>query len=149
MTKPTGRPVGRPSKYKPEYCEQALELGETGHSIAEIAAKFEVDKASVYRWMEEHPDFALSMARAKTLEQAYFEKEARLNMKNKDFNANLWWRSALSRFRDDYAEKKITEVSGPNGAPVQIESKTIDTGSLSPEELVAFRNLVVKLKGSS
>ena len=99
--------------------------------------------------MEEYPDFALSMARAKTLEQAYFEKEARLNMKNKDFNANLWWRSALSRFRDDYAEKKITEVSGPSGAPVQIESKTIDTGSLSPEELVAFRNLVVKLKGSS
>lgn len=70
-------------------------------------------------------------------------------MGSRDFNAQLWLKSVASRFREDYTERQQTEITGANGAPVQIESKTIDTGSLSPEELITFRNLVVKLKGSS
>ena len=130
---PKKRPVGRPSKYKPEYCEQAIELGTQGYSMSEIAAEFGVDRASLIRWTEEHEDFRTALRAAKTFEQAWFEREARMNMKNRDFNSNLWYRSAASRFRDDYTERK--EVSGPDGGAMKIESTTrIDTRMLDPDQ---------------
>lgn len=141
------RPVGRPTKYKPEYCDEVLELGKQGYSVAEIAAHFEVDKASLYRWQEEDPNFALSMARAKSFEQAWFEREARSNMKNREFNANLWYRSAASRFRDDYTERK--ELTGANGGAVQVESKSVDTDALSAEQRSALRDLILAAKAAS
>ena len=147
MTKPTGNPVGRPSKYNPEYCEIAVELGKQGFSVAEIAAHFEVDKASLYRWQEENPDFALSMSRAKSFEQAWFEREARLNMKNREFNTNLWYRSASSRFRDDYTERKETQLTGANGGAVQIEAKRVDTDALDQEQRETLRQLLLAAKG--
>ena len=67
--------------------------------------------------------------------------------RNKEFNSNLWYRSALSRFRDDYAEKRITEVTGANGGAVQVESKTVDSRALSPEQREALRELLLAAKG--
>ena len=51
--KPAKRPVGRPTKYKPEYCEQIIQLGKEGKSIAQMASFFDVDKASIFRWAED------------------------------------------------------------------------------------------------
>ena len=145
MTEQIKRPRGRPTKYKPEYCEQIIELGKQGFSYSEIAAELGVDKASLYDWAAAHEDFSTALRAAKTYEQAWFEREARQNMKNRDFNANLWYRSAASRFRDDYTERK--EVTGANGGPVKVEAQTIDITNLSPEDLLAFRNIITKVKG--
>ena len=132
---PKKRPVGRPTKYKPEYCERVLEMAAEGASMAEYAAEFGIDRTTLFDWRDQHEDFSTALTRAKILEQAWFEREARLNMRNKDFNANLWYRSALSRFRDDYAERRITEVSGPDGGAIKTESVTkIDTRGLDEDQ---------------
>lgn len=137
---PVKRKVGRPSKYKPEYCERMLEMAAEGCGMAEYAAEFGIDRATLFDWRDQHEEFSTALTRAKILEQAWFEREARLNMKNKDFNANLWFRSALSRFREDYAERKITEVSGPGGSPMQVEAVSkIDTSKLDPESRAALK----------
>lgn len=147
---PKKRPVGRPSKYKPEFCERVLEMAAEGASFAEYAAEFGVDRASMYRWSEEHEEFRTALARAKVLEQAWFEREARTNMRNKEFNSNLWYRSALSRFRDDYAEKRITEVSGPDGGAIKTESVTkIDAGSLPADQREALKAALLAASESS
>lgn len=143
------RPVGRPSKYKPEYCERVIELGKEGYSYAEIAADLEVDKASLFRWTEEHEDFRTALRAAKTYEQAWFEREARSNMKNRDFNANLWYRSAASRFREDYTERKETQLTGANGGAVQVETKAVDTDALSADQRSALRELILAAKAAS
>lgn len=142
------RPVGRPSKYKPEYCERVLELAKEGASMAEYAAEFGIDRTTLFDWRDQHEEFSTALTRAKILEQAWFEREARLNMKNKDFNANLWYRSALSRFRDDYAEKRITELSGPNGEPVQVQSQVVDARRLGQEQRDTLRALIEAAKES-
>jgi hypothetical protein len=141
------RPVGRPTKYKPEYCERVIALGKEGYSHAELAADLEVDKASMYRWAEEHEDFRTALHAAKTYEQAWFEREARSNMKNRDFNANLWYRSAASRFREDYTERKETQLTGANGGAVQVETKSkIDVKALDPDQREALKNLLLAAK---
>lgn len=129
------RPVGRPSKYKPEYCEQILELGKQGKSIAQMAAAFDVDKASVYRWADEEEAFRTALARARTYSQTWWEDKAQQNLGTRDFNAQLWLKSVASRFRDDYTEKQVTEVSGPDGGAIKTETVTkIDTRGLDDEQ---------------
>ncbi len=66
MAKPSGRalakaPVGRPSKYKPEYAEQAFKyclLGATDDRLAEL---FGVNPDTVHEWKKVHKDFSDSL----------------------------------------------------------------------------------------
>lgn len=137
---PKKRPVGRPSKYKPEYCERVIDLSKQGAGWAEYASEFEVDRASLFRWAEEHEDFAQALTRAKVHEQAWFERAGRLNLGSKEFNANLWGKSVSARFRDDYTERKVTEVSGPDGGAIKTESVTkIDTRALDADQREALK----------
>lgn len=143
------RKIGRPSKYKPEFCQKVLELALDGGGWADYAAEFNIDRRTLYDWADAHPEFSSALSRAKVLEQCWWQDAGKEGMGADKFNALVWKTSVQARFREDYTERKVQEVTGKDGGAVQIESKTIDTGSLSPEELVAFRNLVVKLKGSS
>lgn len=108
--------------------------------MAEYAAEFGIDRTTLFDWAASHEEFSTALTRAKILEQSWWEREARMNVRNREFNANLWYRCAASRFRDDYTERKATEVSGPGGAPVQVESVTkIDAASLDPDHREALK----------
>lgn len=142
------RPIGRPSKYKPEYCERVVEMArETGAGPAEYAAEFDVDRASMYRWAEEHEEFRTALTRAKIQEQAWWERAGKTGLFADKFNALVWKTSVQARFRDDYTERTQTEISGRNGGPVKVEAKTIDTRNMSTEQREAFRQMLLAAKG--
>ena len=142
------RPVGRPSKYKPEYCERIVEMAsKDGAGPAEYAAEFNVDRASLYRWAEEHPDFAQAITRAKINEQAWWERAGKRGLFADKFNALVWKTSVQARFRDDYTERSQTEITGKDGGPVKVESKTISTKDLSHEQREALRTILTAAKG--
>lgn len=146
---PKKKVMGRPSKYRPEYCEQIITLGKEGKSIAQMAAFFDVDKASVYRWVEEHEDFRTAFARARAHSQAWWEDKAQTNLASRDFNAQLWLKNVASRFRDDYTEKQVTEVSGPDGGAIKFEAKTIDARDMDPEHREALKQILLAAKGDA
>lgn len=143
------RPVGRPSKYKPEFCERVIELAKEGAGWAEYAAEFGVDRPTLYDWAAAHEEFSTALTRAKVLEQAWFEREGRLNLKNREFNANLWGKSVSARFREDYTERRVNEMTGANGGAVQVETKSIDTDALSQDQRDALRELILAAKAAS
>ena len=137
------RPKGRPSKYRPEFCEQIIELGKLGKSIAQMASHFDVDKASIYRWSEESEDFRTALARARAHSQTWWENEAQKNMDNRNFNAQLWLKSVASRFRDDYTERQQTEITGANGGALKTESiVSFDASILSKEQRDTARQMI-------
>ena len=142
------RPVGRPSKYKPEFCEAVIEMAQQGKGWSNYAAAFEVDRPTLYDWAAAHEDFRHALTRAKVLEQQWWEDQARENLKTREFNANLWIRSAQARFRDDYTERKETAVTGANGGPVQLQTQVIDAKSLSQEQRDALRAILIAAKES-
>ena len=147
--KPAKRPVGRPTKYKPEYCEQIIQLGKEGKSIAQMASFFDVDKASIFRWAEESDDFRTALARARVHSQNWWEDKAQQNLASRDFNAQLWLKSVASRFRDDYTERTQTEITGKDGGAVKVETKTIDSRALTPEQRQALRSVLMAAKESA
>lgn len=146
VEKPAKRPVGRPSKYKPEYCERVIELAREGRGWADYAAEFETDRASLYRWADEHEDFRTALSRAKVLEQKWWEEQGRSGMFLDKFNALVWKTSVQARFRDDYTERKVQEVTGANGGPVKVETKTVSTKNMTPEQRAALREILLSAK---
>jgi len=147
--KPEKRPVGRPSKYCPEFCELAIEMGKLGYSPAMIAAEFDVDKASMYDWGAASPEFSTALTRAKTFEQSWWERQGMAGLRSREFNANLWIKSAQARFREDYTERRVNEMTGANGGAVQVETKSIDTDALSQDQRDALRELILAAKAAS
>jgi transposase len=142
--KPEKRPVGRPTKYCPEFCELAIEMGKLGYSPAMIACEFEIDKASMYHWGDEHAEFLTALRAAKTYEQGWWEREGMGGLRSRDFNANLWVKSAQARFREDYTERKETAVTGADGGAIKVEqTQKIDARQLDPEARAALKKILL------
>ena len=158
MTEEPKKTVGRPTKYTQKLADEIFEQMVGGKHIVEICNQEDMPgRSTVYRWMDDHPEFGTRIARAREgladhvawqiLDMAKKSTNETAHADRVKLAAWQWHAARLSPKK--YSDKLITEVSGPDGGAVQIETKTIDTSKLSPEELAAFRNLVVKLKGSS
>lgn len=70
MAKTEKHPGGRPTDYKPEYCEQVEKLCKLGATDEEIAAFFEVHKDTIYEWQKKHPKFSDSVKAGKVIADA-------------------------------------------------------------------------------
>ncbi len=112
--KPEGYIFGRPTKYRPEICEQVVEWGALGKSKTWIAAKLGVCKRTVQLWEQEYPDFLAAMTRAKALEQMWWEDVGQEALGTREFQASVWSRSMAARFPDEWREstKSDTTVTG-------------------------------------
>jgi len=59
--------VGRPTKYKPEYDQQAYKLCLLGHTDAELAKYFEVNEDTIHEWKKVHISFSESIKSGKDI----------------------------------------------------------------------------------
>lgn len=105
--------MGRPSKYKPEYCEVVIKLGKEGKSLVQMAAHFDISRQTIDNWAENNPDFLEALLRAKVHAQNWWEDAGMKGMVGDKFNAAVWKKSMEARFREDYTERK--EVTGEGG----------------------------------
>jgi transposase len=116
------KPIGRPSKYLPEYCEKVIELGKLGKSTEAIGSMLDVGTATLYRWRDEFPEFREALDVAKDHELRWWEEMAQGYMlEHKDgerLNSSIWSRSMAARFPKKYRESTKTEITGADGAPL-------------------------------
>lgn len=66
--------MARPSKYKPEFQEQAAKLCQLGATDVEIADFFSVDVRTLYRWKGEFPEFCQALKVAKEVADERVER---------------------------------------------------------------------------
>lgn len=104
---------GRPSKYKPEYCEKVISLMEEGASMIEVAYELRVHIDTLYEWQKVHPDFSDAIKKAQHFSEGWWTREGRLNLKTKDFNSGLWFMNMKNRFkwRNEHNEDKEDQKS--------------------------------------
>lgn len=119
-------PAGRPTAYRPKFCETVVELGRQGKSKAQIAAALDVSRLTLDNWAAEHPEFLNAMTHARDLALSWWEDQAQQGLTAERFQASLWSRSMAARFPDDYREKAAVEHSGNVGinwpvAPSKLE----------------------------
>jgi orotate phosphoribosyltransferase-like protein len=66
--------VGRPSKYKKQYCSKVIELFSEGKSVIQIAAELDVSRDTIYEWQKAHPEFSDSIKKGMTKSEAFWER---------------------------------------------------------------------------
>lgn len=102
-------PAGRPTKYDPSYCEDVIELGRAGKSLAQMCAHFDIARSTIDQWAQDNPEFSEALSRAKVHAQDWWESKGVEGMTSDKFNAAIWKKSMEARFRDDYTERREHE----------------------------------------
>lgn len=106
--------MGRPTKYKPEFCERVLECGAEGMGKCEIAAELDIHYETFEAWQEKHPEFSEAVKAALRKSQAWWEKNGRIATFGgcDGFNATSFIFNMKNRFKDDWRDKIEQEQSG-------------------------------------
>ena len=110
-------PAGRPTDYRPEYCERVIELGRLGMSVVEMAADIGVARNTLEQlWPAANPEFLQALTHARECSQAWWESMGRVNLlmppQSGSFNASVWSRSMAARFPNDWREKTEQKIEG-------------------------------------
>lgn len=133
-------PAGRPSLYKPEYCETIIKVGKEGGSITKMAVKCNVSKQTILDWAAAHEEFSDALTRARQLSLEWWEDKARENVDNPKFNSSLWKMMVGSQHREEYGEmKRALELTGPNGGPIQTQTTVLDPTTMDEDAREALR----------
>lgn len=136
-------------EYSPEIVEKVCELLESGMTMFEIGKLPDMpNRSTIYKWCRKDEATATLIARARELgwdqraEQAVYEArnatdpaKARLS-----FDADRWLLSKMSPER--YGEKQHLkqEISGPNGAPMQLHA-IVDEGEAAQRLHAILQNV--------
>lgn len=102
--------IGRPTKYRPEFCERVVALGAEGKSKAQMAAALGVSYDAWNEWEKRHPAFRHAIKVAERLSLAWWEDRGQRGVgEGKDFNAVAFIFQMKNRFRADYADRLETK----------------------------------------
>ena len=110
-SKPDGYVFGRPTKYRPEVCEQVIAWGKLGKSKSWIAAELDIARSTIDEWCATFPDFSDAITRAHVHSQRWWEDKGQGALENREFQSSVWSRSMAARFPDDWREK-VGHVGG-------------------------------------
>jgi hypothetical protein len=115
VTPKTNLPVmGRPTKYKPEYCQMLIKHMSQGYSYETFGAIVDVDRDTLYHWEKLFKDFSDAKRKAFLKCQHFWEKQGidcLITPKGITFASSSWIFNMKARFKwkDGNEEKKEEE----------------------------------------
>ena len=123
---------GRPTDYKPEYCDQVIEWGRMGKSLTWMASRLDISRDTIYDWVKTKPEFSDAISRAKAHAQAHWEDLGEVGLSTQGFNASVYTKSMAARFPEDWRDNKAVELTGANGGAVQtaMTVEFVDAGTV-------------------
>lgn len=66
--------AGRPTTYKPEYCEKIVEFCKNGDTLNQFAVSVGTHPQRLYEWAKQNEEFNEALLKARAVYQAYYEK---------------------------------------------------------------------------
>lgn len=135
------RARGRPTSYKPEYCEEVIEAMMQGFSLTAFAGILAVGRDVLNDWMARYPDFAEACARGRTMRlHAWEVKALRVADDGGVGSQGTMIIKALNtqRIGDEWQDKTTVELEGRLSLAALVESslKTVNTPLIEHDQQV-------------
>lgn len=103
---------GRPTKYKPEYCEMLIKHMSSGLPYETFAAEVDASREVLYDWEKAHPEFLHAKKKGRAAQYKFLAMVGRNAMAGKvpGFNATAWvffmknccgWKDKIEISEDD------------------------------------------------
>jgi hypothetical protein len=117
--KPRKEPFGRPTKYKPEYCQELIDFMGQGYSIEAFAGKIDTHKDTIYQWVKAHPDFADAKRLGFAKCQVFWEEIGLRGLWNEDGGPKLNTGNYIFQMKNRFKWTDRVEVSGVDDAEIK------------------------------
>lgn len=108
--------LGRPTDYKPEYCDRVVELGKQGKVLPQIACALGVTKSTIYLWAQTHSEFSEAMEKSRLEAESIFIEKGWNGIDADKFNTGPYSLLATNCFGWTNNRSK-QEVGGVDGNP--------------------------------
>jgi len=123
-------PEGRPSGYKPEYCELIVKHMGEGNSIISFSFLVDAHVDTIYNWCKKHDEFFSAFKRAKAAEQLWYEKTGKnaMNGEIANFNSAVYIFHMKNKFQwtDRPQEIKVTHAIEQSKKLSEIDTSVIE-----------------------
>lgn len=112
-------PAGRPTDYKPVYCDEVIShLGE-GYTLASFAGIIGADRQTVYNWADAHEEFFDAIKKGRAKGQHIWEQRLSKQAIDGAGNTAAIIFAMKNLYQDDWADKIISEHTGKDGGPIE------------------------------
>lgn len=125
--------MARPTAYDPAYCDEAITFLADGYSLAAFAGHIEVARSTVYKWVDEYPEFSDAVKTGQAKAVLWWEKANRSLALTGEGNATAIVFGLKNRASDEWRDVKSTEITGRDGAPVETIQR-IERVIVDPED---------------
>lgn len=121
-------PGGRPTKYKPEMCDLVISEMSDGASKEACAGALGVAVSTLYKWIDEKPEFSEAIKRGEALSRVWWEEKARQAVIGElpGFNPTAW----VFCMKNIHGWRDKTEVTGKDGGPIETTSKVLNVNGV-------------------
>jgi len=99
-------PAGRPTKYRPEYCDKAVEFLSEGFSCLGLAGELSVTESTIYNWMDQHPEFLEAIKKGQAKSGLWWERTLKTNAKTGEGNATACIFGVKNRSRSQWRDRQ-------------------------------------------
>ncbi|MBM3609320.1 MAG: hypothetical protein FJX29_12875 [Alphaproteobacteria bacterium] len=144
--------TGRPTSYRPEFCERIVALMAQGRSLDGCASLLGVHPDSLYEWQKVHPEFSEAVRAGRAAATTFWE-ERLLDIANGGSGSAqaIQWalRNRSKAASGWHNDAQRLEHSGPEGAPVQVEATTIDARQLTLAQRTALKDALLAARGAA
>ena len=115
--------MGRPTDYDPDYCGVAEDFLADGYSMTALAGHIGVARSTVFKWVNEHPEFSDAVKRGSAKATLWWEKANRQLALTGEGNATSIIFGLKNRASEDWRDVKSTEISGPDGGAINVKAE--------------------------
>lgn len=137
--------MARPTKYKPEYCEQLIEHMTNGFSFESFAGLISVDRQTIYNWIDAQPEFFDAKRQGFEKSRLFWEDVAIKGASGSmPVNATLTVFNLKNRFPKEWRDKHDVNHSSEDGSM----TPKGNLANLSDEELETLKKLTSKTNDS-
>lgn len=111
--------TGRPSSYKPEYCEAVVDCMKRGFSLTAFAGEIGVARSTVHEWMAAHPEFSDAVKRGQAARVRFLEERLLNGDTGPRVTSHIF--ALKNADPEEWRDKQSHEHTGKDGGPIQYQ----------------------------